>query len=157
MPATQSQPKFTAQEAERFAALMAGFDTGNPSEAEAVGKIKALRRMASAAGLRVIDALELPEIREAIDGQMQPMRHQGDVSELQAENDDLKEKLSEVVPRVTGLARELHSEKAMSWLVNHVGLVVAAFAMGGGAYERSWLLMIVGFIGACVSWLAIYR
>jgi hypothetical protein len=74
MPATQQQPTFNAKEAERFAALMAGGDNGNPNEAEAMGKLCALRRMAAAKSIRLVDALELPEIRRAIDDQMQPDR-----------------------------------------------------------------------------------
>lgn len=65
---------FTDEEAERFAALMAGFDTGNPSDAEAKSKGCEMRRMAMAKGIRVVDALELPEIRAAIDRQLQPVR-----------------------------------------------------------------------------------
>jgi hypothetical protein len=48
--------------------------TGNPSEAEAKGKGGALRRMVAAKNIRLVDALELPEIREAIDRQLQPVR-----------------------------------------------------------------------------------
>jgi hypothetical protein len=71
---------FTDEEAERFAALMAGFDTGNPSEAEAMGKGRALRRMVAGktlpdgTPLRLVDAWELEEIREKIDRQLQPVR-----------------------------------------------------------------------------------
>jgi hypothetical protein len=137
MPATQSQPKFTAHEADRFAALMAGFDTGNPSDAEAVGKAKALRRMASAAGLRVIDALELPEVRHALDEQMHPVRHQGDASALQAENEDLRARLAVVVPKVTELAESLkraQDEPALGclWMfvVLPLSLIVTHYFLG---------------------------
>jgi imidazolonepropionase-like amidohydrolase len=65
---------FTKEEAQRFAALMAGFDVGNPSEAEAVSKGGVLRRMAAEKKIRVVDAWELPEIRAAIDKQLNPVR-----------------------------------------------------------------------------------
>jgi len=80
MARKQQERKFTDEEAERFAALMAGFDTGNPSEAEAMGKGRALRRMVAGktlpdgTPLRLVDAWELEEIRVAIDRQLQPVR-----------------------------------------------------------------------------------
>jgi hypothetical protein len=69
-------------DAERFAALWAGFDTGNANEAEAVGKARALRHMATAAGLRVIDVMGRTEVIEALDAQLQPLRE--DSPELKA-------------------------------------------------------------------------
>ena len=74
MEATQQQPKFDAKEARRFAALMAGFDTGNPSDLEAMGKGLMLRRMVAEKKIRLVDAWELPEIREALDAQLEPVR-----------------------------------------------------------------------------------
>jgi len=74
MAARQQTQHFTDAEADRFAALMAGFDTGNPSEAEAMNKGRAARRMAIEKGLRLCDAWELPEIRHAVDRQLQPVR-----------------------------------------------------------------------------------
>lgn len=71
MPNAQHNPAINAR---RFAALLAGFDTGNGSEAEALAKGRALRRMAVDAGMRVVDALELPEVKRAVDDQMGPAR-----------------------------------------------------------------------------------
>ncbi len=62
--------------AKRFAALLAGFDTGNPSEEEALAKGRALRRMAADMGLRVVDVMELPDVKQAIDDQMRPKRQE---------------------------------------------------------------------------------
>jgi len=76
MPATQQQATFTTEEAQRFAALVAGLDVGNPNEAEATGKFRVLRRMAAGKNIRLVDALELPEIMAALDDQMQPDRQQ---------------------------------------------------------------------------------
>src|ERR1700676_791088 len=103
MATTQQQPGiFDTKAAERFAALWAGFDTDNSSEAEAMGKGRALRRMAADRSLRVIDVLELPEIRQPLDDQLQPVRLPSpEVAVLQAENDELRNKLVEVVPEVT--------------------------------------------------------
>ena len=80
MPVTQQQPIFTPEEAERFAMLWAGFDVCNSNDAEAKSKGNALRRMMAGktlddgTPLRLVDALELPEIRAALDDQMQPAR-----------------------------------------------------------------------------------
>jgi len=71
MGAGQQPPPIDAR---RFAALMAGFDLGNPNEAEAMGKGRALRRMVAACGLRMVDVMEMPDVREALDAQMQPLR-----------------------------------------------------------------------------------
>ena len=72
--AARQQRKYTDEGALRFAALWAGCDAGNPNDDEACGKFRALRRMAFAEGLRIIDAFELPEIREAVDRQLKPDR-----------------------------------------------------------------------------------
>jgi len=66
--------KFTKDEAQRFAALTAGCDMGNPSDPEAVGKFLVLRHMVAEKKIRLVDAWELPEIRAAIDKQLEPTR-----------------------------------------------------------------------------------
>lgn len=97
MARAQQERIFTDEEAERFAALMAGFDTGNPSEAEAMGKGRVLRRMVAGktlpdgTPLRLVDAWELPEIRAAIDRQLQPVRAAVKVvKEVQVVNEDCR-------------------------------------------------------------------
>lgn len=114
MPATQQEPKFTDPEAERFAALWAGFETGNVSEAEAMGKGRIMRRMFAAKGLRIIDALELPEIRRAIDEQLQPVRSAHLDAAAQAEIEELRGKLAVVVPKVRELTEALTREKELT-------------------------------------------
>jgi hypothetical protein len=74
MAAAQQGRKFTNEEAQRFAALMAGFDTGNASQEESAVKGQMMRRMVAEKGLRLVDTFELPEIRYAIDRQLQPVR-----------------------------------------------------------------------------------
>lgn len=71
MPNAQNNPAINVR---RFAALLAGFDLGNTSEEEAVSKGRALRKMAENAKMRIVDLMELPEVKQAIDEQMQPMR-----------------------------------------------------------------------------------
>jgi hypothetical protein len=114
MPTAQSPPTFTADEAQRFAALVAGFDTGNPSEAEAAGKFRVLRRMLAARSLRIVDAFELPEIRQALDDQMQAVRNDG--PELQAATEQaaaLREELTARTRDVRVLVEELADCKAL--------------------------------------------
>jgi hypothetical protein len=70
-----NQPRvFDDAEAQTFAGMWAGFDIGNASEAEAMAKGRILRRKAEEKNLRLIEVLELPEIRAAIDHQMSPKR-----------------------------------------------------------------------------------
>jgi hypothetical protein len=69
-------------EPKRFAALWAGCDTGNASEAEAVSKFRALRRMAIAENLRIVDAMGRADVMQALDAQLQPVREES--AELKA-------------------------------------------------------------------------
>jgi hypothetical protein len=60
--------------AKRVASLLAGFDLGNPCDNEAMNSGLALRRLAAKFGTRIVDLLELPEVRKAVDDQMGPKR-----------------------------------------------------------------------------------
>ena len=114
MASTQQEPKFTTEEAQRFAALVAGFDAGNPSEAEAMGKARMMRRMAVAKGLRLVDVFELPEIRKAIDDQLQPVRSANTECAAKAEADELRGKLAVVVPKLREMTEALTREKELT-------------------------------------------
>lgn len=75
MATTYQQPRvFDDAEAQTLAGLWAGWETVNANEAEAMNKGRALRRKAAEKNLRVIDMLELPEIRAAVDAQLSPTR-----------------------------------------------------------------------------------
>jgi hypothetical protein len=139
MGTTQQQPRvFDAQDAERFAALVAGADTGNPSEPEAMGKFRFLRRMLAERKLRLVDALELPEIRQALDDQMQPIRQAVPaVAALQAENEDLRGKLAVAVPKVRELAEAIKKEREKTVVVRVVVLGFVLFAGIDIVVERS--------------------
>lgn len=71
MPNGRNNPAINAK---RFAALLAGFDIRNSNDNEALANGRALRRMAESAGMRIVDVMELPEVKRAIDDQMQPAR-----------------------------------------------------------------------------------
>jgi hypothetical protein len=75
MPGAANNNGFNTQ---RFAELWAGCDAGNANEAEAFGKFRELRRMAIAENLRVIDAVYRPDVMQALDDQLQPVRKENE-------------------------------------------------------------------------------
>jgi|SRR5579883_376309 len=102
----------TAVNARRFAALLAGFDLGNADEEEAVAKARALRRMAAESGMRVVDLLELPDVKAAVDAQMQPRRADTpDLHEALGRVDELEDELSDRMRDVTRLAELLRRQE----------------------------------------------
>ena len=110
MPTAQQQRK--ELNAKRFSALLAGFDTGNTSEEEAMSKGRALRRMAFESGLRIVDALEMPEVKKAIDDQMQPKRQESRELEYALEElASLRMQLGERTTEVQKLEILLEKEK----------------------------------------------
>jgi hypothetical protein len=158
MPVTQQQPIFTTDEAERFALLWAGFDMGNASEAEAMSKGRAVRRMMAGRkfqdgkDVRLVDAFELPEIRAALDDQMQPVRLPvPDVAAMHAEIEDLQNKLAEVVPEVTRLADALTREQELNARLqgrqngSFTGPLLAGFLTLGLAVEC--VVAVIGLFG----------
>ena len=121
MPVTQQQPIFTTEEAERFAMLWAGFDMGTQNEAEAISKGRAVRRMLAGkkfddgAAVRLVDALELPEIRAALDAQMLPRRQPvPDVAALEEKLQDLEGRLSESLDHNETLTDALTREQELT-------------------------------------------
>jgi hypothetical protein len=112
MPGTQNN---SGLDARRFAALLAGFDLGNGSEEEAISKGRALRRMAANAGVRIVDLLELPDVKKAVDEQMQPRREEStDLKEAQERAALLEDELRDRMQDVTNLAELLRQEKETS-------------------------------------------
>src|SRR5580693_2886446 len=106
MPTAQRNPKVL--NASRFAALLAGSDTGNACEEEALSKFRALRRMAVEANMRIVDALVMPDVRQAIDAQMQPLRLEcGDLQNAIEEAAILREELTERTRDVRRMAELL--------------------------------------------------
>jgi hypothetical protein len=153
MPVTQQQPTFEPQEAERFAALVAGCDTGNGSEAEAIGKFRLLRRMADEKKLRIVDALELAEIRQAIDVQMRPQRHGGgDSAFLQAEIERVKAALAEREHQTALIIDDYERKLAARQTQSHRTVrEFLAYAWGFAGWRMACLLAILG------GWLALER
>lgn len=106
MPKVQQKPPNFDER--RFAALLAGFDLGNASEEEAVSKGRALRRMAANVNMRVVDLMELPEVKQAIDDQMEPVRAKSAALQEALEHTSaLQEELTERTRDVRRLAESL--------------------------------------------------
>ena len=100
---------------ERFAALWAGFDTGNSNEAEAVNKFRALRRMAVAENLRIIDAMGRADVVQALDVQLQPVREEShEVKAALEQTAALREELTERTRNVRELAELLRRQEETS-------------------------------------------
>jgi hypothetical protein len=155
MPTTEQNTQVV--NARRFAALFAGFDTGNASEEEAMSKGRALRRMAAERNLRIVDLLELPDVRKALDVQMQPVRQQGTelhaaLEQVAALREELTERTRDVrklVERLTklrgrqgGVATKSasisdvsHSFGAQSWAFEIALVVLALVLLFGAAFN----------------------
>lgn len=93
----QAPPRvFDDAEAQTIASLWAGWETGNASEAEAMAKVRVLWRKCGEKKTRIIDMLELPEIRLAIDQQLSPVRGPcPSCAALQGELQEAETKLTE--------------------------------------------------------------
>src|SRR5271163_1071595 len=105
-------PQQLKEFAKRFAALFSGFDLGNASENEAMAKGLAMRRMAAQVGTRIIDLLQLDEVREAIEIQMQPIKAENrELQEALEQAAALREELTERMRDVRNLAELLQREK----------------------------------------------
>jgi hypothetical protein len=154
MPNAQNKPKIDAR---RFAALLAGFDTGNGSEEEAIAKVRALRRMAEAAGMRVVDVMELPEVKQAIDDQMGPKRQESpELREALEQAAAMQEELTERTRNVRNLADSLKQEQErseaikanleISWSFDEfagafvVGIIVGTLTVVLGYFIGNYLL-----------------
>jgi len=154
MPKAQNKPKIDAH---RFATLLAGFDTGNGSEEEALAKGRMLRRMAEAAGMRMVDVMELPEVKEAIDAQMEPKRQESPaLREALEQVECLSLELTERTHDVRNLADSLKQEQErseaikanleISWSFDEfagafvVGIIVGALTVALGYFIGNYLL-----------------
>jgi hypothetical protein len=92
---------------EEFAKLMARFDTGNPSEAEAMNAGRAMRRMVAGNGLRLVDVIERADVKQALDLQLQPVRE--DSPELKAAFLEIA-RLADLATQREGIIEELRQK-----------------------------------------------
>jgi hypothetical protein len=100
---------------ERFAALWAGLDTGNGNEAEAVNKFRALRRMAVAENLRIIDAMGRADVVRALDVQLRPVREEShEVKAALEQAVALRQELTERTRNVRELTELLRRQEETS-------------------------------------------
>lgn len=152
MGTTFTQPRvFDDADAARFAAFWAGSDTGNLSEPEAVAKFRLLRRAAAEKNLRLIDALELPEIRKAIDEQLQPARQPcSGCATAQAESQEAKTALADRERQTRQLIEHYEAElkkiktTARKQTQHHRGVnEFLAYAWGFAPWRLALLLALV--------------
>ena len=128
-----SQNIFDARE---FARIMALFDTGNPSEAEAMNAGRALRRMVAGHNLRLVDVFERSDVKQALDDQLQVVREEsvelteafGKITELADLLAQERETTAELQRRLSNGSVTLRSGAA--GLVNG-GLVAAVVIIAG--------------------------
>ncbi len=100
---------------DRFAALLARFETANPSEAEAINAARALRRMVAMNNLRFVDALGRGDVIAALDVQLQPVREENpQVKAAQEQALALREELTERTRNVREMAELLKREEETS-------------------------------------------
>jgi len=127
---------FSQSEANKFAALLAGFDVQNESEAEAISKGRMLRRMAIEKNIRLVDAWELPEIREAIDEQLQPLRAEEEFAENDEEAPDNAMSIERVLWALIGGGYSFFK------LVAVIAVIAASLVAGvvGGMIAGIWEL-----------------
>jgi hypothetical protein len=91
-----------------FVKLIASFDTGNPSEAEAMNAGRLMRRSLVTHDLRLVDVMGRTDVMRALDAQLQPFREQ--TPELKAALLEIAE-LTEVVRQRDKVIDELQQER----------------------------------------------
>jgi hypothetical protein len=121
---------------EQFAKLMALFDTGNPSEAEAMNAARLIRRPLVAKKLRLVDVIYRTDVMEALDAQLQPVREENpklkeaflrieNLENLAKEREETIRKLRKKLSVVQGSTNTLHSAWALGDKLFNDGLVAA--------------------------------
>jgi predicted RNase H-like nuclease (RuvC/YqgF family) len=152
MPTAQQKPK--SINARRFVALLAGFDTGNASEEEALSKGRAMRRMAADANMRVVDVLELPEVRQALNDQMQPARWESKemqqaLEHITALREELRERTRDVRWMADALARNESGKTVKAALVRESSNAAHSFGAQSWVFELGAVLLALVLL--CVA------
>lgn len=107
-------------DAERFAALWASFDTGNPSEAEAINAGRLLRRSLVSNGLRLVDVMGRADVRQALDVRLKPVRHENaELIEARKKAEEWRDEVTQRMQQVRQLADLLAAEKALTANLRH--------------------------------------
>src|SRR5689334_21230532 len=107
-------------DAERFAGLWAGADTGNYNEADAITIFRAARRMAAGSNLRMVDCMTgRDDVMRALDAQMKPLRKNtgacaADLAAARERVDKLGAENLDLMRKVRELAELLKQEKETS-------------------------------------------
>jgi septal ring factor EnvC (AmiA/AmiB activator) len=121
------KPEF---DCEKFAKYMASFDTGNPSEEEALNSARLARRMCVAIGCRVVDVLGRTDVQRALDERLKPERET--TPELQA----AKEEIADLKDCIDQLQHELNESQRGSEQANELQAAHAEIAALKACIER---------------------
>jgi hypothetical protein len=127
--ATTTPSGFDARE---FARLMARFDTGNPSEAEAMNAARVLRRMVAGQQLRLVDVMERNDVKKALDDQLQVVRE---------ENAELKEAFGKISELAELLVRERENNAVLQRRL--AGMYVGSANEGRGVVSAGLVAIVV--------------
>jgi hypothetical protein len=98
---------------EEFVKMMGSFDTGNPSEAEAMNAGRLMRRLLVTHGLRLVDVMGRADVMQALDDQLQPVREESpelkaaflkitDLADLAKEREEIIDELRQELAGGTG-------------------------------------------------------
>lgn len=144
----------------RVAAHFAGFDLGNPCDAEALSHGLALRREAAKCGMRIVDLLELPDVKRAVDEQLQPKRSESDDLriaielaeslrlELTERTRDVRNLVDQLIEqqKVTAEARDALADIKLHGAGTSAGTGIRSHCFGA----QSWVLEAAALITAMV-------
>ena len=108
--------------AEGFAKLMASFDTGNPSEPEAMSAARLMRRALVSKGLRLVDVMYRPDVMAVFDARVEPATEES-------------AQLKEAFATITDLADALTYEREITAELREE--LQTATARGSGPLPRS--------------------
>jgi hypothetical protein len=132
-------------DAETFAKMVARFDTCNPSEAEAMGAARALRRMVVAENLRIVDVLGRADVIAALDAQLQPVRE--DPPELRAAFLEIA-RLADVAKEQAELIDQLRRRATAGGHPYPVRMVVGAGMVNGYLFAAVLVIALTLMIAA---------
>jgi hypothetical protein len=149
MGTAQQQPK--PLDPERLAALIGRWDISNSSDTEAMNAARMIRRMVRSAGIRFVDAVELPDVREALDRALQPVRATSHDSPpllaAQEEAKELRDRLGVVVPKLREVTEALTREMELTaQLREHGSKTYASVTLGIGKPVHGGLIAVVTVI-----------
>jgi hypothetical protein len=131
---------------EEFVKLIGSYDTGNPSEAEAMNAARLIRRMLVSNGLRLVDAMGRADVMQALDAQLQPVREES--PQLKAAFVEIAE-LAELLKQREEIIDELQQRELASNAASNTAAVpppqISRGGLGDGGLINGGLVAVVLF------------